>query len=228
MGQVATSPVDPLYGLLGVDAEILIDHAWGVEPVTMADIKAYRSQSHSLSNAQVLGCDRDFGGGRIIASEMADSLALELVDQRLVASSVSLYVGYALTREEREAMGDLSSTRAWRSSPSDGGVERLVSPTNSREAILAAAMRLYDSNVRRGRMVHRLGLTLGDVIHEDAPGIQPDLFADPDRLADERRRQEAISAVKKKFGKNAVIKGMNLEEGATTISRNKQIGGHKA
>jgi len=228
MEQVATYPADPLYDLLGVDAEILIDHAWGVEPVTMADIKAYRSQSHSLSTAQVVGCDRDFDGGRIIAKEMVDSLVLDLVDQHLVATSVSLYVGYSITREEREAMGDLSSTRAWRSSPSDGGVERLVSPTNSREAILAAAMRLYDSNVRRGRMVHRLGLTLGDVIHEDAPGIQPDLFADPDRLADERRRQEAISAVKKKFGKNALLKGIDFLPGATARERNMQIGGHRS
>ena len=101
MGQVATYPAEPLYREFGVDAEILIDHAWGVEPVTMADIKAYRSGSHSVSTAQVLGCNRDFAGARIIAREMADSLALDLVDQRLVASGVNLYVGYDLSAEER-------------------------------------------------------------------------------------------------------------------------------
>ncbi len=228
MGQVATSPVDPLYDLLGVDAEILIDHAWGVEPVTMADIKAYRSQSHSLSNAQVLGCDRDFDGGRIIASEMADSLALELVDQRLVASSVSLYVGYALTRGEREAMGDLSTPRVWRTAPSDGGTERLAMPTSSREAIVAATLRLFDDHARRGRRIHRLGLSMGGVIAEDAPGIQPDLFENAEKLSGERRRQEAISAVKKKFGKNSLLRGIDLLPEATARERNGQIGGHRS
>ncbi len=229
MGQVATYPVEPLYREFGVDAEILIDHAWGVEPVTMADIKAYRSGSHSVSTAQVLGCNRDFAGARIIAREMADSLALDLVDQRLVASGVNLYVGYDLSAEERAGIRDRSDPRAWyRAVASGGGTERLLVPTSSREQIMAATTRIFDSSVDRSRPVHRLGLTATGVLPEDAPGVQDSLFATPEADARERRRQEAISAVKRKFGKNSLLKGVDLLPEATTRERNLQIGGHRS
>ena len=220
MGQVATYPAD---------AEILIDHAWGVEPVTMADIKAYRSGSHSVSTAQVLGCNRDFAGARIIAREMADSLALDLVDQRIVASGVNLYVGYDLSAEERAGIRDRSDPRAWyRAVASAGGTEHLLVPTNSREQILAATTRIFDAEVDRSRPVHRLGLTATGVLPEDAPGVQDSLFSTPEADARERRRQEAISAVKRKFGKNSLLKGVDLLPEATTRERNLQIGGHRS
>ncbi|MDD7585047.1 MAG: DNA repair protein [Coriobacteriaceae bacterium] len=229
MGQVATYPAEPLYREFGVDAEILIDHAWGVEPVTMADIKAYRPGSHSVSTAQVLGRNRDFAGARIIAREMADALALDLVEQRLVASGVSLYVGYDLSSEERAGIRDRSDPRAWsRAGASAGGGERLLVPTSSREQILAAATRVFDASVDRSRPVHRLGLTATGVLPEGAPGVQGSLFATPEADARERRRQEAVSAVRHKFGKNSLLKGVDLLPEATARERNLQIGGHRS
>ncbi|MCI7439391.1 MAG: DNA repair protein [Coriobacteriaceae bacterium] len=229
MGQVATYPAEPLYREFGVDAEILIDHAWGVEPVTMADIKAYRPGSHSVSTAQVLGRNRDFAGARIIAREMADALALDLVEQRLVASGVSLYVGYDLSSEERAGIRDRSDPRAWyRAVASAGGGERLLVPTSSREQILAAATRVFDASVDRSRPVHRLGLTATGVLPEGAPGVQGSLFATPEADARERRRQEAVSAVRHKFGKNSLLKGVDLLPEATARERNLQIGGHRS
>ncbi|MDY5271755.1 DNA repair protein [Tractidigestivibacter sp.] len=229
MGQVATYPAEPLYREFGVDAEILIDHAWGVEPVAMADIKAYRPGSHSVSTAQVLGRNRDFAGARIIAREMADALALDLVEQRLVASGVSLYVGYDLSSEERAGIRDRSDPRAWyRAVASAGGGERLLVPTSSREQILAAATRVFDASVDRSRPVHRLGLTATGVLPEGAPGVQGSLFATPEADARERRRQEAVSAVRHKFGKNSLLKGVDLLPEATARERNLQIGGHRS
>lgn len=229
MGQVATYPQEPLYQEFGVDAEILIDHAWGVEPVTMADIKAYRSGSHSVSTAQVLGCSRGFDGARIICRAMADALALDLVEQRLVASGVSLFAGYDLSPEERAGISDRSDPRAWyRAVASTGGIERFLVPTNSREQVLAATTRLFDANVDASRKVHRLGLTAVAVLPEDASGVQGSLFATPEADARERRRQEAISAVKRKFGKNSLLKGVDLLPEATTRERNLQIGGHRS
>lgn len=229
MGQVATYPAEPLYREFGVDAEILIDHAWGVEPVTMADIKAYRPGSHSVSTAQVLGRNRDFAGARIIAREMADALALDLVEQRLVASGVSLYVGYDLSSEERAGIRDRSDPRAWyRAVASAGGGERLLVPTSSREQILAAATRVFDASVDRSRPVHRLGLTATGVLPEGASGVQGSLFATPEADARERRRQEAVSAVRHKFGKNSLLKGVDLLPEATARERNLQIGGHRS
>ena len=195
----------------------------------MADIKAYRSGSHSVSTAQVLGCNRDFAGARIIAREMADSLALDLVDQRIVASGVNLYVGYDLSAEERAGIRDRSDPRAWyRAVASAGGTEHLLVPTNSREQILAATTRIFDAEVDRSRPVHRLGLTATGVLPEDAPGVQDSLFSTPEADARERRRQEAISAVKRKFGKNSLLKGVDLLPEATTRERNLQIGGHRS
>ncbi|MCI6273493.1 MAG: DNA repair protein [Coriobacteriaceae bacterium] len=229
MGQVATYPAEPLYREFGIDAEILIDHAWGVEPVAMADIKAYRPGSHSVSTAQVLGRNRDFVGARIIAREMADALALDLVEQRLVASGVSLYVGYDLSSEERAGIRDRSDPRAWyRAVASAGGGERLLVPTSSREQILAAATRVFDASVDRSRPVHRLGLTATGVLPEGAPGVQGSLFATPEADARERRRQEAVSAVRHKFGKNSLLKGVDLLPEATARERNLQIGGHRS
>jgi DNA polymerase V len=230
MGQVATYPEDPLYEEFGVDAEILIDHAWGEEPLTMADIKAYRSKSQSVSNAQVLACGRDFSGARLIVREMADALALDLVERGLIASGVSLWVGYDLTRDERAGMrGDRGDRRTWMHAiPTVSGTERLEVPTNSREKILAATTWLFEQIVDSSRMVRRLALTALDVTDEGASGVQGSLFDDPEKLARERRRQEAISAVKRKYGNNSLVKGMDLLPGATQRERNEQIGGHRS
>lgn len=238
MGQLAAAPREPLYGAFGVDAEILIDHAWGIEPVTIRDIKAYRSQARSLSAGQVLASDVDFEGGLLIAKEMADALAQELVERGQVCQSVSLMVGYRLTAAQKRALLD----EAGYGSPSpvggrgrfrwgelsDTGSATLLVPTSSLREVWDALVPLYRRVARRDRPIHRLGLALGDVRDEGAAGIQGSLFADQDKLDRERRRQQTVNDIKRKFGKNALLKGMDLLPGATARERNAQLGGHRS
>lgn len=229
MGQVAAYPEDPLYRLLGVDAEILIDHAWGVEPVTMADIKAYKPRTHCLDSAQVFGCDRDFKGARLVAREMAEALALELVDRGLVAGCVGVYVGYAMTQEERAQARAGGGARAWyRATSSDSGVERLGAPTDSRREVVDAMLRVFDARTSRERPIHRLGVSLTDVHPAGEEGLQRALFEDPEELLRERSRLVAVNAVKQRFGKNSLLMGTDLMPGATAKERNGQIGGHRS
>ena len=236
MGQLALYPTEPLYEIFGIDAEILIDHAWGIEPVTIADIKAYRSQSHSLSSAQVLGEDRDFEGALIIAKEMADALALELVEQGKCCRSVTVAVNYSASSEQREAMRQALRSdevgagqrgiRQMYGETLSHGTATLLSPTSSRAAIVGELASLYARVVEHGRPIHRVAVVLGDVRDEDTPGLQLSLFRDEAAEQRERTRQEAISEVKRRFGKNALLKGIDLLDGATARERNLQIGGH--
>ena len=227
MGQLALAPVEPLFQTFGIDAEILIDHAWGIEPVQMAHIKAYQPQTHCLATAQVLSRDYDFDEGRVVAREMAEALALQLVEQGRAASGVALSVGYGLTQQDRVAIR--SSNDVWYANwPSDGGTHRFVTPTSSRRIIVDGAMAVYDNNVARDRPVHRLGMTLDGVIDDEAAGTQLDLFADPAALERERKQQLAVSAIKEKFGKNALLRATDLLPEATARERNLQIGGHRS
>ena len=206
MGQLAVHPQEPLYRAFGVDAEILIDHAWGREPVTIADIKAYRSKDKSLSSGQVLGQDKDFAGGLLVAKEMADDLALQLVEKGLVARGVSIAIGYRLSAGEKDELR--------RQAAAQGADSR-------------AATALFEQVADRGRPIHRLTMTLSGVTPEGT-GEQMGLFQDGAQLERERRRQQAISEVKRKFGKNALLKGMDLLPEATQRERNGQIGGHRS
>lgn len=227
MGQLAVAPVDPIYAALGVDAEILIDHAWGQEPVEMHHIKEYKPQTHCLTTAQVLGQDYDFDEALVIIKEMADGLSLELVEKGKAAGSVVMWVGYGLTQQERAAMREAGNVRYW-GGPGDGGSRRFVAPTSSRREIMDAVVSLFENRVSRERKVHRLSLTLDGVIDDDAAGVQLSLFSDPDALDRERRRQLAIGAVKQKYGKNALLKAIDLLPEATARDRNRQIGGHRS
>ncbi len=228
MGELALAPADPIYEVFGIDAEILLDHAWGVEPVEMRHIKAYRPQTHCLTNAQVLSCDYSFGDARVVMKEMADALSLELVEKGKAASSVVVWVGYGLTQEERVTLRGESGAHYWVGIPSDAGSRRFVSPTSSRRQIMDAACDLFDEHVSRVRKVHRLNVTLDGVIDDEAKGVQLDLFADQRALEREHRRQMAVSAVKERFGKNALLKGIDLLPQATARERNEQIGGHRS
>jgi len=229
MGELAMAPEEPLYKEFGIDAEILIDHAWGIEPVRMEHIKAYRSESHSLSSGQVLMRDYNFSDALTVAKEMADGVALDLVRQGKLAASISIWVGYAMTAEMRAAAREEGGMRAWyRSIPSSGGTKRFPSPTNSREAIYRAVVELFEADVDRDTPIRRMTVNAGGVVDEGASGIQLDLFADGDRLDSEHRRQEAVAAVKARFGNNAVLKGIDLLPEATGRERNRQIGGHKS
>lgn len=211
MGDVARMQEDVLYRMLGVDAELLIDHAWGREPVTVADIKNYKPSANCLTSGQVLGCDYAYDKAKLVVKEMADMLCLDLVEKGLVTKSVTLYVGYSNGSKLEASRGTVS----------------LSSETSSARTIVGEVEKLYERIViHKWAPVHRLNLSFNNVIEEAY--MQYDLFVDPAEREKERSMQKAMLDIKKKFGKNAILKGMNLEEGATARERNHQIGGHKS
>ena len=225
-----------LYELFGVNAELLIDHAWGWEPCTMKEIKAYRPETSSLGSGQVLQRPYDFSGGRLIVREMTDLLALELVDKGLVTNQLVLTVGYDAESLTAEYRGGVTTDRYGRRVPKHAhGTENLARYGSSSKELVAAALRLYDRVVDPALLVRRVYVVAGRVLPEgEAAAREPeqlDLFTSRNREAEEereKRRQGAILAIQKKYGKNAILKGMNFEEGATTRERNGQIGGHRA
>lgn len=230
MGQLAMSPTEPLYQTFGVDAEILIDHAWGIEPVTIADIKGYRGKSHSLSAGQVLSRDYSFEGGLLVAKEMADQLALELVASGRVACAVNLTVGYKATPEERDAArasGSGGRGMRW-GELTTSGTRRFSSHTSSSEIIRHEVEQLFSQVADHGRPIHRVIMALADVRKANSEGLQLDLFSDPQKLEREQRRLKAMNAVRNKFGKNAMLRAMDLLPDATARERNQQIGGHRS
>lgn len=210
MGGITKYDENSLYNMFGIDAELLIDHAWGRESVTIADIKHYKSQNSSLSSSQALPRDYTFEEGALIAKEMADLLALELVEQRLITSSLTLHVGYSYSYQTKSAHGTKTNAAATSSS------KRLIQETES----------LYRQIVNPNIPIRRVSLTFNHVVNEDYR--QYDLLSNPEEEERERKLQQTMLDIKKRFGKNAIIKGMNLQKGATTIKRNKQIGGHKS
>ena len=212
MGQIASAPEELLYRLFGIDAELLIDHAWGREPVTIADIKAFRPAGHSLSSGQVLPWDYDREGGLLLVKEMSEDLGLDLVGQNLVADSLTMSLGYS------KASGG-GWVRGTRQLGRTGG-------TNSAKAILEAAEGLYEDIALYEKPLRRIGLSMNRVREEVC--LQYSFFEDPAELERERARQRAILYIRDKYGKNAIFHGMDLQEGARTIERNAQIGGHRA
>ena len=253
MGDVARQSVhneDMLYKLFGVNAELLIDHAWGWEPCTIADIKAYKPESNSIGSGQVLHCPYTAEKAKLVVREMADLLVLDLVDKGLVTNQIVLTVGYDIEnltdpKRSRDYKGDVTTDHYGRKRPKHAhGTGNLGKYTSSTREILQAVSELYDRIVDTSLLVRRLNIVANHVIDESSIPAQPeaeqlDLFTDyeaRDRqqteeaavLKRERNQQEAILSIKKKFGKNAILKGMNLEEGATAKDRNAQIGGHKA
>ena len=229
MGELALAPEEPLYREFGVDAEILIDHAWGIEPVRMEHIKAYRSKSHSLGTAQVLMRDYSFDDALLVAKEMADTLALELVERGLAAGGVNLFVGYSMTAEQRAKAREDGTPRGWyKATESDGGTWSLGAPTTSRTAILEGVCALFEERVSKELPIHRIGVTLTGVVEQEGKGVQMSLLDLDEASTEDRARQEAIAAVKQKFGKNALLKGIDLLPQATQRERNAQIGGHKS
>ena len=216
---------DLLYKLFGVNAELLIDHAWGWEPCTMADIKKYRPSANSMSIGQVLMEPYDHEKARLIVKEMTDQLVLDLVDKRLVTSQVVLHVG-----SQDGYQGEMTTDWYGRKVPKSAhGSARLDNPTSSTTLITKAMMEIYDRVTDPSLKVRRIYVIAAQVIPEEkVEGIQLGLFEEPVDTERERSRQEAILAIRRKFGKNAILKGMNFEDGATARDRNQQIGGHKA
>lgn len=210
MKDIAQAQESVLYGLLGVDAELLIDHAWGKEPTTIAQIKAYKPKHNSLTSGQVLCSESTHERGRLIVKEMVDLLCLDLVEKGLVTDSISLQIGF----ENRLEL------------PVARGTTTLPITTSSAKTMLPYIEQLYEHIIPPHMGIRRVNLTFNNVIDEAYQ--QYDLFIDPADLERERKIQRAMIDIKKKFGKNAILKGMNLEEGATTMKRNKQIGGHRS
>ncbi|MBQ0077931.1 MAG: DNA methylase [Bacteroidales bacterium] len=222
-----------LYKLFGVNAELLIDHAWGWEPCTIAQIKAYKPTTNSLSSGQVLSEPYNFEKARTVMREMTDSLVLDLVSKKLVTDQMVLTVGYDIENLGKGSSYDGEVVRDWYGRevprPAHGSIN-LGRHTSSTSAITDAVMHLFDRTVDRNLLVRRMYIVANHAISESSiQGVQLDLFNDPHEDDQrERRRQEAILSIKKKYGKNAILKGTNFEEGATAIERNKQVGGHKA
>ncbi len=253
MGDIARCSLtheERLYKLFGVNAELLIDHAWGWEPTTIADIKGYKPQSSSVGSGQVLHCPYDFEKARLVVWEMADQLALDLVDKGLVTNQVVLTVGYDRENLQDPAkraayQGQVTTDHYGRAVPKHAhGTHKLSRYTSSAKVITQAVAELFDRVADPSLLVRRVYLVAGHVVpegelaHMDV-GEQLDLFTDPAAeekkreqeaavLLRERRRQEAVLSIKRRYGKNAILKGVNLVEGATAKDRNGQIGGHKA
>lgn len=253
MGDVARCSVkneDLLYKLFGKNAELLIDHAWGWEPCTIPAIKAYKPSTNSLSSGQVLQCPYDAGKARLVVREMADLMVLDLVDKGLVTNQIVLTLGYDIENltdpdRRRKYHGEVVTDGYGRQIPKHAhGTINLDSHTSSTKKIMCAVTELYDRIVNQDLLIRRLTLVANNAIPEASAGKnntfeQMDLFTDyaaqgekqkteQAELERERKIQEVTLALKKKYGKNAVLKAMNLEEGATAKERNAQIGGHKA
>lgn len=239
-----------LYKLFGVNAELLIDHAWGWEPCTIADIKAYKPAASSVGSGQVLQCPYDYKKARLIVQEMTDLLALDLVDKGLVTDQLVLTIGYDienLTNPDIKKLyqGEVVIDRYGRKIPKHAhGTANIGKKTSSTMLIMNAVMELYDRIIDKNLVVRRIYVTANRVVEESAAAKTPafeqlNLFTDyealqqknreeEEKLKREKQIQEAMLSIKKKYGKNAILKGINLDENATAKDRNKQIGGHKA
>ena len=239
-----------LYQLFGVNAELLIDPAWGWEPCTIEMIKAYRPSTNSLSSGQVLTSPYEFDKALVVAQEMADNLSLDLIDKHLVTDQLVLYVNYdteSLTNSTISSnyKGEIASDYYGRTVPKPAhGSINLEQKTSSARHITEAVTQLFKQIVNPGLLIRRLNLTANHVVNENslssqAKPIQLDLFTDykaeeekrqkeKKLLRKERKIQETVLDIKRKFGKNAILKGLNFKEGATAKDRNQQIGGHKA
>lgn len=268
MGDVARASLNPqeeakLYKAFGINAELLIDHAWGWEPTTIEYIKAYRPSTNSLSSGQVLKEPYDFDKGRLIVREMTELLVLDLVKKKLVTKQMVLTIGYdreslkvmasgktmkdtvyAVAKTGKAYAGKVSADSYGRPHPSHAhGTENLKKYTSSTRKIMDTVMELYTKVVDPDLLIRRVNIAACGLISESAvPAEEPEqlsLFVDYDTMqreraeeaaADERERklQQATLYLQSRYGKNAVLKGMNLQEGATTIERNGQVGGHKA
>ncbi len=244
---------DLLYMLFGINAELLVDHAWGWEPCTIADVKAYKPGSKSIGSGQVLQSPYVFDKAKLIVREMTDLLVLDLVEKGLATDQMVLTIGYdienlANSEISKSYQGEVTTDHYGRKIPKHAhGTANLNRQTSSTKLIIDAVMELFDRIADKNLLVRRVNITANHVVdgHFVASAVnsgsfeQLDMFTDYEAvqkknaeeeaaLAREKKMQEAVIEIKKKFGKNAVLKGMNLEEGATTASRNRQIGGHKA
>lgn len=238
---------DLLYKLFGINAELLIDHAWGYEPCTIADIKAYKPESNSIGSGQVLPMPYTFEKARLVVREMTDQLVLDLVDKGLVTDQIVLVVGFDIDNLKGESSysGEITIDRYGRKTPKQArGTVNLGKYTSSTKLITDKVTELFENTVDSELLVRRIYLTATHVVDEETANKQHtyeqlDLFTDYEslekqqqeekaQLERERKVQQTVLDIKKKYGKNAILKGMNLQEDATAVEQNNKIGGHKA
>lgn len=239
-----------LYKLFGINAELLIDHAWGYEPCTMEDVKAYKPETNSISSGQVLHCPYEFDKARLVVKEMTDLMVLDLVDKGLATNQIVLTIGYDIENitdknRSKSYKGTVTTNYYGKKVPKPAhGTTNLPKQTSSTTLITNAVMELYDKIVNKKLLIRRINIVANKLVDEHSVKNankyeQLDLFTDYEILKKQRekenaeserekRMQNTILDIKKKFGKNAILKGMNLQEGATAKDRNNQIGGHKA
>ncbi|MCI8557332.1 MAG: DNA repair protein [Lachnospiraceae bacterium] len=210
MGDIAHADEDFLYRMFGVDAELLIDHAWGRESTTMEDIKAYKPQNSSLSSGQVLARDYSFEECRLIVKEMTDELCLTMAEKKVVTQSVSLMIGYSNALQLKHSTGTASMTVT----------------TNAYSVIIPYVLALYERIAKQDKPIRRLSVSCNSLMEEGYE--QYDLFTDHEAVERDRKLQKAALEIKKKYGKNALVRGMDLQEAGTALERNRQIGGHKS
>ena len=231
MGDIARVSVknpEALYKLFGVNAEILIDHAWGYEPCTIADIKKAKPRNRSTGEGQVLQDPYPFDKARLVVREMVDTVSMTLIAHDLVTNAMVLTVGYDRENVDKGIYHGVTVTDFYgRTIPKPAhGTANIGYYTSSQSVIADAVMKLFDRIVDPKLTVRRLNLVAADIV--DASHEQYDLFTDVKKQEREKKRLKAELLIKKRFGKNAIVKGMDLQEGATTIERNGQIGGHRA
>ncbi len=248
MGDIARTSIENeelLYRLFGINAELLIDHAWGWEPCTIESIKSYKPISNSISSGQVLHCPYDCEKARLIVKEMTELLTLELVEKKLITNQIVLTIGYDIDNLKNKEIskiynGEITTDRYGRNVPKHAhGTINLDHKTSSTRVIMDAVMELYERIINNKLLIRRINITANNVISEDCLNEektyeQVDLFTNYEELdrnrekeKQEKQIQNVMINIKKKYGKNAILKGMNFEEGGTTIERNGQIGGHK-
>lgn len=254
MGDVARTSInneDLLYKLFGINAELLIDHSWGWEPVTIKDIKAYKPTTNSISSGQVLHCPYDTQKAKLIVKEMTELLTLDLVEKNLITGQMVLTIGYDIENLTNSSIsstykGEITIDRYGRKIPKHAhGTINLTHKTSSTKIIMEAVMELYDRIIDNNLLVRRIYVVANNVTSANLPKEEKKQYEQIDMFTNyeeqekkteennkkeqsEREIQKAMINIKKKYGKNAIIKGMNLEEGGTTVARNAQIGGHKA
>lgn len=252
MGDIARTSLvneDLLFKLFGVNAELLIDHAWGYEPCTISDAKNYKPLRNSISSGQVLHCAYDYNKAKLVVREMVDSLTLDLVDKHLISNQFVLTIGYDVENLLNPKIvnlyhGEITTDNYGRSIPKHAhGTANIDHRTSSTSIITNEVMKLYDKIVNRHLLIKRINLTACDVVDENCQDNvvitkQLDLFSNTSAAnkekeqelhneVEERKIQRTLLDIKNKYGKNAILKGMNLEEGSTQKDRNEQVGGHR-
>lgn len=230
MGDIARCSLyneERLYKLFGINAELLIDHAWGIEPCTIKTIKEYRPKKNSLCSGQVLHRPYSFSEGRIVLKEMLEDISLDLAAKYLTTDAITLHVCYDIVNMKNAYRGPLHVDHYGRTVPAPAhGTVRLGTSTFSTKIITDKVISLYDRIVSRQLYLRRFSVNANGVLPEEF--YQQDLFAEQENLEKERRLQQTLLRLKKRFGKNAVLRGTSLTEGATAMERNNLIGGHKA